>query len=661
MEVSASKRFTYRFGKFVLDPREKTLFADGRPLHLPAKEFETLLLLVENSGKALTKEEIMSAVWRDAFVEEGNLAKQISRLRKILNAGGGGGERFIETLPKHGYRFSAEVSQIVEPIAAEAEETILEKRSLKRLTVRVEEDLSPPPPPPQFLSPAARKISWRVVSVILGMTILSFGFMLWYRGKPPSATDDPAKINSMAVLPLLHLGEGENNKSLGLGLADALIMKIGGLRQIVVRPLSAVASYAEAPPSPLLPPPEDALEIGKKLKVDAVLEGTIRQLDGRVRVNVRLLRVANGEQIWAANFEDESAKIFDLEQRLSEQTAQALKLKLGASENERITKRFTNNAAALDAYQKGRYFWNRRTAGDLRAAVGYFNEAIRIDPNYALAYAGLADAYSLLADYNGAPPDEAYPRAKEAAMKALELDVNLAEAHTSLAYVKMSYDRDWPAAEDGYRRAIALNPNYASAHQWYAEYLTAMGRFDEALAETGRAKEIDPLSPIVNAGEVWTLYFARRFDEAIARGREIAGLNPQFAEIHEYLKRCYDQKEMYAEAVAARQTRRLLVGLDATVTAVLKDAAAAKKSGDYWKKRLAQEIEEARGEAPEFFNLAEIYARLGEKDLAFEQLDKAIENRDYEVIYLRVAPNLDPLRADPRFADALRRAGHLPP
>lgn len=639
METAENKRFTYQFGKFALDPQEKTLFADGAPLHLPAKEFETLLLLVENNGRALSKEEMMQIVWRDAFVEEGNLAKQISRLRKIFNSGG---EKYIETLPKHGYRFSAEVNQVFQPAA----ETMLEKRTIKRLTVRVENETEEAP----ALLPKKRLFTTPFLLVVCAIVLIAPVAGVWFWNR---AGAQDAKVSSIAVLPLRSLTGGENDKYLGLGLTDTLIMKIGGLRQIVVRPVSAVTPYADVP--------QDSLEIGKRLNVDAVLEGTIQQADGRVRIKVRLLRVENGEQIWAGNFEEESAKVFDLEERLSEQTARALKLKLGASENEKITKRFTSNTEALDAYLKGRYFWNRRTGGDLQTAIKYFNDAIEKDPSYALAYAGLADTYSLLADYSAARPDETYPRAKDAAMKALNLDDELAEAHASLAYVKMSYDRDWQAAEDEYRRAISLNPNYASARQWYSEYLTAMGRFDEALAEIRRAKEIDPLSPIINAGEVWVLYFARHYDEAIERGRRISELNPEFAEIHEYLKRCYDQKGMYREAIAARQTRRKLAGLDSTGNAILESAAAASNTKDYWKKRLEQEIEEARNEPLASFDMAEIYAQLGEKELAFEWLEKAINERQYWLMYLRVAPNLDALRSDARFADALRRVGLLMP
>jgi len=218
---------------------------------------------------------------------------------------------------------------------------------------------------------------------------------------------------------------------------------------------------------------------------------------------------------------------------------------------------------------------------------------------------------------------------------------------------------DWQGAQDGYRRAIALNPNYATARHWYSEYLTAMGRFDEAFVEARRAKEIDPLSPSVNAQEVWILYYARRYDEALERGRRIAEMMPDYAEIYDPLKRCYDRKGMYAQAIAARQKRRKLAGWDATETAALKSAASTSDAAVYWKKRLEQEIEEARNELPMPFEMAAIYAQLGEKDLAFEWLDKAIENRTYPVMFLRVTPDIDPLRSDARFADALRRVNLL--
>jgi tetratricopeptide (TPR) repeat protein len=216
---------------------------------------------------------------------------------------------------------------------------------------------------------------------------------------------------------------------------------------------------------------------------------------------------------------------------------------------------------------------------------------------------------------------------------------------------------DWQGAENGYRRAIALNPNYATAHQWYSEYLAAMGRFDEALAEIRRAKEIDPLAPVINAGEIWILYHARRYDEAIEQGKKLQNMNPEFAEVHEYLKRCYDQKAMYREAVAARQMRRKLAGVDPAMTAAIKRAEAARDHRSYWLARLEQEVADSSTEPPYPFEMAEIYSQLGDKDKAFEWLQRAFQDRAYLIMYLKVAPNLDPLRSDPRFTEALRGVG----
>lgn len=640
MEKTANKRVVYEFGRFVLDQQEKTLLVDGVSVRLPAKEFETLLLLVENNGRVLPREEMMTALWQDTFVEDNNLAKCISKLRKVINSNG---NNYIETLPKHGYRFSAEVHKIVQDFP----ETIIEKHSLQRLTVKVEEEETP-----IYLTEVKKGFSTTLPLFAFGLIVLLGALVAVFWNWETNTVATPPRINSIAVLPLRSLTAEERNKALGLGLTDSLITKLASLRQITVRPISAVTPFVDAP--------QDALEIGKKLKVDVVLEGTIQQADNRLRINARLLRTDNGEQIWAEKFDEEFTNIFDVEEQLSERAARALMLKLGGGEKELLAKRYTSNAEAHDEYVRGRFFWNRRTVNDLNEAAKHFNEAVEKDPNYALAYAGLADSYSLLADYNAVSPSEVYDKARDAALKALELDDTLAEAHTSLAYVKMYYYRDWQGVETGYKKAIALNPNYATARQWYSEYLAAMGRFDEALAEIRRAKEIDPLSPAINAGEVWILYFARRYDEAIERGRKVAEMNPEFAEIHEYLKRCYDQKGMYREAIAARQTRRRLAGYDPAETAALKDAASATSAEAYWKARLQQEIDDSRREGFENYDMAEISAQLGEKEQAFEWLEKAFEKRDYELMYLKVAPNLDPLRSDPKFADLLRRVGFSP-
>ena len=450
----------------------------------------------------------------------------------------------------------------------------------------------------------------------------------------------------MAVLPFKPVGAEEGDEYLRLGLADAVITKLSHLK-IVVRPTNAVRNYGS----------HDPLAAGRELGVDVVVDGNFQRIDQQIRLTVQLVSVRDGRLIWGGKFDEKFTDIFVLQDAISEQVARAIEPGLTTEERMLVAKRYTADPDAQRAYVRGRLLWNRRTGRDIAESMKYFMEAIERDPNYALAYSGLADANSLLADYSQALPSETYGNARDAALKALELDEGLAEGHTSLAYANMYYYWDWLAVEAGYRRAIELNQNYATAHQWYSEYLTGMGRFDEALAEIRRAREIDPLSPVINAGEVWILYFARRYDEAIGAGKKLQETNPDFAEINEYLKRCYDQKGMYREAIWARQMRRKLARVDPAEGPALKRAAAATDHQTYWRNRLAQEVEDAKSEPPYPFDMAEIYSQLGDKDNAFKWLENAFLQRTYLMMYLKVAPNLDPLRSDPRYIDLVRRTG----
>lgn len=639
MEPVDKTGIVYEFGRFLLDPQEKTLLVDGRPVHLPAKEFETLLLLVENNRKALSKEQMMSAVWQDSYVEEGNLAKQVSRLRKVLESDG---EQFIETIPKHGYRFTADVRLS----HGTDEPVVLERRTVRRMTLSVDDggDVVIPPVEPGALPSAVGPNRSASIYVLFGVAALGLIVAgIFYFSRP--GAQGGSHVRSLAVLPFQSVGSDDEN--FRLGLTDAVITKVSSLKQVTVRPTNAVRKYDGQEP----------VGAARELGVDAVLTGNIQRTGEQVRVTTQLVDVRDGRVLWASTVDERFTDIFRVQDAIAEQVAGALQPGLTGEERTLIAKRYTTNPEAHYAYVRGRFFWNKRTAADFHEAVKHFNEAIEKDPNYALAYSGLADSYSLLADYRGMPADTAYANARQAAEKALSLDADLAEAHTSLAYVKMYSEWDWPGTETGYRRAIELNPNYATGHQWYSEYLAAMGRFDEALTEIRRAKEIDPLSSVINAGEVWILYYARRYDEAIEHGRRLTEMNPQFAEVHEYLKRCYDQKGMYRDAINSRQMRRRLVGIDATMTEPMRKAAAATRHEEYWRFRLDQEIADSKVETPSTFDLAEIYAQLGEKDKAFEWLDKAFAERTYTMMYLKVAPNLDPLRSDPRFADMLRRVG----
>ncbi len=635
MQPVENKRFVYQFGRFVLDPNERTLLSEGVPIHLPPKEFDTLLLLVEYNGKALSKDEMMSAVWHDAFVEESNLAKQISRLRKLFNSDG---EVTIDTLPKHGYRFSADVKRI----ARSEDGAIFEKRTVKRLTVNFEEDDEKDELSPAFLP---KKSLIAAAPVIIGLVILLglIGSWLWL------AQTEPKKIDSIAVLPLRSITDDESNKALGLGLADALIMKIGGLRQIVVRPVSSVAVYTDAT--------QDALEIGKKLKADAVLEGTIQRSNGQIRINARLLRVENGEQIWAERFDGESANIFDLENRLAEGTLRALKLSLGASESEQIARRDTENRDAFDDYMKGRYLWNRRTEQDLKNAIVFFNQAIEKDPNYARAYSGLADCYILLGIWGSLRPNDAMPKAKEAAMMALKADDSLADAHTSLAFIKWVYDWDRTAADNEFQTALRLNPNYSTAHHWYAYFLAATEQFDRSIAHIKQAHEIEgslSLSISTDIGEIYC--WARRYEESIAQLKEMTRIAPDFAPARNALGIAYLKTGQFPEAITEFETARRLHDGPSTV-ALLGYAFGISGQREKALEIIADlnELSKTRYIKPFWF--AVVYSGIGDHEEAIDRLEESFNERSDTMAILRVYPLIQGLHAHPRFIKLQEQIG----
>ena len=653
--MSRPGKSLYEFGPFRLEPADHILLRDGEPVALRPKEFAVLVALVESHGHVLTKDELLKGVWSGQLVEEGNINRQISTLRRAL------GEtsdepRYIETIPKVGYRFVAPVREIRDQCA----DMVIERHTIARIVTEEEEvadgggAFEPSLGPKALLASGEKEVNRRrslalvaVVVLLAGLT-LALGYA--WSSRKSQEVKTVATVRSLAVLPFKPIGAGEEDEYLGLGMADALITKLSNIREINIRPTSAVRKYDV--------PDQDPVAAGRELRVEAVIEGSVQRVGDRIRVTVQLVSVRDGAPLWAEKFDEQFTNIFAIQDRISGQVARALTL--SSMEQGLLTKRYTENSEAHQLYLKGRYFWNKRTVEGLNKGIGYFSEAVEKDPSYALAYVGLADSYSLLSDYGGLPPKEAYPKARRAAMQALALDERLAEAHAALGLIKTSYDWDWTGAENEYRRAIELNPNYETAHQWYAEYLSGMGRHQEAIAEIRRAKEINPVSLIINAVEVSVLYIAREYDQAISQGQKALEMDPHFAEVYGYLRRCYDQTGMYKEAIAARQMRRRLAGLDAEETAALREAAAAASARVYWQKRLEQQVEESKRELSTAVDMAEIFAQLGEKDEAFKWLERAYEERSVMMMYLKVLPNLDPLRSDSRYADLLRRVGHTP-
>jgi TolB-like protein/DNA-binding winged helix-turn-helix (wHTH) protein/Tfp pilus assembly protein PilF len=700
----------YEFGEFRLEAADRVLFHKGKPVTLTPKALETLLVLVQNGGRLVNKEDLIKAVWADTFVEEANLARNIWTLRKALGDDDTN-HRYIETVPKRGYRFVAPVTEVpientavliqrrvrahivseeletseeprsdsqviqtedqpIESVAAKKQvadrsaDIVMQRHTVARIVTEEEEMANGRgESEPAFESKALlvtvakekevnrrRRLALGAVGVLLVGLTLALTHTWSSRKSQVSATG--TTVRSLAVLPFKPIGARDEDDYLGLGMADALITKLSNIREINIRPTSAVRKYGSQD--------QDPVAAGRELRVEAVIEGSVQRVGEQLRVTVQLVSVRDRAPLWAEKFDERFTDIFAVQDRISEQVARALMPRLTLEDRERLHKRYTENAEAYQAYLKGRFLWNKRTGEGMRKSIEYFDQAVRIDPKYALAYAGLADSYNVLSQFGELASDEAMPKAKAAALKALEIDDTLAEAHASLALVHNVYDWNWVGAETEFKRAIELNPNYANARHWYAMFLSAAGRHDEALAEIRRAKEIDPVSLIISTNEGWILFCARQYDAAIEQLGKTVELDQGFANAHYKLALVYEAKGMYKEAVKEYLKDEALSGTSQEVVAMLR--AAYSKSGweGYCQRQLNQLKKESKEGyvSPKSFVMA--YLQLGEKDRAFEWLEKAYGERGELLLYLKVDPRFDPLRSDPRFEDLLRRVGHTP-
>lgn len=634
----------YEFGMFRLDPSQRLLLCNGKPVPITPKAFELLVVLVERSGKLVEKEELLGVVWPGVTVEEGNLAVAISHLRKTLGDDRGKHE-YIETVSKYGYRFVAPVTErghaeMEEPTRLSPAAALAIENGIGRLQPAPEPAREPAPPSRPLLSPSL--VGALVLATITLGAVLVVRPLLVLRNQERSAAADAASIHSLAVLPFQMIGATNADEYLGLGTADALITKLGNIGKIVVRPTSAIENYRSTSLSPLA--------IGKEQGVDAVLDGRIQREAGRVRLTVQLVRVRDGTELWADTFDERFTNIFALEDEVSERVAQSLRLRLTDADVRRIAKRPTANALAYESYIKGRYFWNKRTGAGLQKGLEYFREAIRLDPTFAEAYEGVADSYAALGLYAVMPPDEAFPAARDAAKKALQMDNELADAHATLGLIDFYYDWDGPAAENEFGRAIEANPNYAMAHSWSAETLAAMGRFPEAIDEAKRALTDDPLSLIVNSNAGWTLCLAGQTEAAIQTLKKAIEMDPDFPRTHFRLGIVYLSRGLNNQAIAEFQEAVQLSGGNPYYQASLGNAygvagqsAQARQLLNTLKARSAHEYIPA-------YAIALVYAGLNDKDNAFLWLGKTPSDHSTSMAFAKVDPSLADLRFDPRFS-----------
>lgn len=639
MGMPKPSRQFFEFGPFRLDAAKHRLLRDGEPVHLSPKSAKALTVLVQNAGKLLEREALMQALWADTFVEDANLTVAISHLRKALGQHGET-EEYIETIPRVGYRFVAEVREAYE----EPRPLIIEKHTQSRTVI--EEEMLPD------FQPVTESVVVRETSSLAGMLpvavnrrfaliaagtilVLALGSFLYFRrgneGKATASNLAASGIRSIAVLPPKSFSSESENPALSLGIADALITRLGGIHKLAVRPTSAVARYVGAN--------QDPLNAGRALGVDAVLDGTLQREHGRMRVTLRLLNVVDGSQLWAGTFDEADADIFKLQDSISRQVGNALYSDLSRDEKTLLTKRQTSNAEAYALYLKGNYFWNKR-GNEVAKSVEYLRKAIELDPSFAQAYATLAAV-----DATGGIPS---PEAELLIEKALNLDNNLAEAHATYGFIRMFHHWDWAAAESELDRAIELNPNSVAAHHWKGVYLSLRGRLDEAKAEMHRALDLDPQSLIVTADIGQLHYFAHEYDQAIEYCNRALAIDNSFFNAHVYLRDTYQMKGMDQEFFE-----------EMTRTASPADRAKAQSNfAQAGRKGLLLGELKRPENARQTLHMVWLSASVGDKENTLEYLNRVFQERTagaFVLPFINVDPLFDFLRDDPRFKEILHR------
>jgi len=627
-----------RFGVFEVDLRAGELTKRGLRIRLQEQPFQVLAMLLERPGDLVTREQLREKIWGQTVVDfDHGLNKAVNKIREAL---GDSAEnpRFVETVARRGYRFLADVTPVDTPT--------------DRQPGRETEGVVPPPDfhRVELADVGVRtKRSYRLharTAVGLGLALVLAASLSWILY---SQSQSSPRIRSLAVLPLESLSGDASQDYFTDGMTDELITDLGQIS--VLRVISRTSAMAyKGVHRPLA-------EIARELNIDAVVEGTVLRSGERVRITAQLIQVPNEKHLWAQSYEGDLQDTLALQNSVARAIAQQIQVTLNPQEDAALKKSNPVNAEAYEAYLRGRYFWNKRTREGLLKATDYFRHAIDTDPNYARAYSGLADSYALSGDweYGILSPQDAFPKAKTAATKALTLDDNLSEAHTSLAFIQDLYGWDWASAEKEYKRALALNPSYATAHHWYAWHLIVMGRNDEGIAELKQAGSLDPLSLIISADLADALCIAHRYDESVQQSQLTIEMDPHFAVAHYQLGQALEQKHNHDEAIAEFRRAIELSGGNTTFESNLANAYAVSGRREEAMKIVRDLEGRQTQDSSTGASIALIYVGLGDNDRAMIWLTKAYQARFNPSILMR--PVFDPLRSDPRFRDILHRIG----
>src|SRR6201998_4526675 len=632
-----------RFGTFQVSFDAGEIRREGLRIRVQQQPLKLLQILLERPGEVVSREHLRNQLWANESFGDFDQAVNIA-IGKLRNALGDSAEnpRFIETLPKRGYRFIAEVSLLRSDDQTDGLASV-SMGSPPDDSASSELQPAPPIAQPAADSPAtprwtARRITVLCLAIAIFATLLLFA---WVRR--------PTDIRSLAVLPLENFSGDTSQDYFADGMTDELITDLGQIRALRVVSRTSVMTYkGTRKPLP---------EIARELNVDAVVEGSVSRSGDQVRITAQLIQLPADKHLWAQSYQGNLSDTLAVQNQVARAIADEIRVEITPQEQAALKSAKKIEPEAYEAYLKGRYFWNKRTADGLERAVDYFNQAIARDPNYAAAYSGVADTYALLGDweYAAMSPKEAMPKALSAARRALQLDNSLGEAHASLAFCLEGFDWDFAAAEKEFQRAIGLNPGYATAHHWYAWHLSLVGRNKEAIAEMEKAVSLDPVSPVVNADLAELLLIARLPDESILQSRKTIELNPGFACAHNQLAQAYIEKKMFGEAIAELQEAIRLRGNSPIFVANLARAYAGSNRKVEATALLNDLKKRSDPKSPLVVEIAMIYVALGDKDQAMIWLEKGVEERFNPGVLER--PCFDELRADPRFQALARRIG----
>ncbi len=624
----------FEFDGFRLDPARRLLTrGKGEPIPLMPKAFDTLLFLVENSGRVIEKDELLSEIWADTVVEENNLTQNISALRRVFGEKPGE-QRFIVTIPGRGYKFVAEVVSNVDRGVEDDKGTAFS--STEPIVSEPERGDG------DTVITGGKSKVYKIGAAVLILGVIST-VAWWQIGT--SGRDVP--IRTVAVLPFANASTSEETEYLSDAIAESVINSLSLLTDLRVISRNSAFRYKDAQ--------LDSREIGSQLGVEALVTGDIRQVGEDLVINVRLIRVADDTQIWGTQYVKRSADLLGIQSEIARAVAENLRIRLSPGESRLIAKRDTDNPEAWELYHRGRFHVFSLTPDNVQKGLRYFQQAIEIDPEYALAWTGISDVYRSLTLSVEMPPVENLKLSKDASLKAILLDENLSEGHSSLGMTHFWGDWDWAEAEKQYIRAIELNPNNSLAHLFYAHLLSNIGRHEEALVRVKRSRELDPVFPFGNALEGQFLLHAGRVDEALARLEKTLEIAPNFWMPHLFLSSAYIENGDFEKAIAsARKASELS---PAQTMSVATECFALARSGKTAEAEagLNRLLARSRERFVPRYHLALVYHGLGDRDSAFEWLEKGFEARDPKLTFLKVDPRWNDLRSDPRFISLIGR------